>query len=501
MQLIRLPELGTAEAWRTAARDLARRGVRPDQVLWQHGTTASGDLFAQGDAVGAEGDALRSSDPDRSGAAFTVPRGFVALADEAICHSDPERFGLLYAILCRLIRAPALLTDRADPQIDRLNQLAKSVRRDMHKMKAFVRFRDIGAEGEARRRFVSWFEPEHYIVEATAPFFARRFADMDWAILTPKGCAHFDQAGLRFAGPAERPHLPDDAAEELWTTYFRNIFNPARLKVKAMQSEMPRKYWKNMPEAAAIPDMIAGAEARVRKMQAAAPTLPPLRAEKILARAAATPAPKAAPGTIDAIRDGANGCRRCLLHAQATQAVPGEGPLDAALMIVGEQPGDQEDLAGRPFVGPAGRLFDEAADRAGLDREAAFVTNAVKHFKFTPRGKRRIHQRPDRDEISACHWWLDAERQLIKPRLILGLGATAALALTGNGDRIQSRRGQLESTGDGTPVFLTVHPAFLLRLPDRSERARQMDLFVDDLRAANAELAARIDGDVRPGTR
>ena len=138
------------------------------------------------------------------------------------------------------------------------------------------------------------------------------------------------------------------------------------------------------------------------------------------------------PGSLEALKAEASACTRCPLHRDATQVVVGEGPRDAPLMVVGEQPGDQEDLAGRTFVGPAGQLFDRLAEDAGLDRDRAFVTNAVKHFKFTPRGKRRIHQRPDAGEVQACRWWLDLERELIRPKLILAMGATAALSLTGN---------------------------------------------------------------------
>lgn len=162
--------------------------------------------------------------------------------------------------------------------------------------------------------------------------------------------------------------------------------------------------------------------------------------------------------------------------------------MGAALMVVGEQPGDQEDLAGRPFVGPAGQLFDRIAGEVGLDRREAYVTNAVKHFKFTPRGKRRIHQRPDASEIAHCRWWLNAERKLVQPRLILGMGATAAEALTGSGRGILSRRGRVEATTDGTPVLLTMHPSYLLRCREE-ERASETALFRADLAKAVAYLS------------
>jgi DNA polymerase len=195
-------------------------------------------------------------------------------------------------------------------------------------------------------------------------------------------------------------------------------------------------------------------------------------------------------GPKEALPAAIHACTRCPLHQNVTQAVPGVGPLDAALMIVGEQPGDQEDLAGLPFVGPAGQLFDRVAEAAGLRRQEAFVTNAVKHFKFSPRGKRRLHQRPNSSEIEYCRWWLDAERASVRPKLILALGATAAEALTGSGANILRRRGTVEQMADGTPVLLAVHPSFLLRLPDPAERERQMALFEVDLRRAVEMVAA-----------
>ncbi len=295
-------------------------------------------------------------------------------------------------------------------------------------------------------------------------------------------------ANLSFEPGRPRPDIPDDATEALWTTYFRSIFNPARLKVKAMQAEMPKKYWRNMPEARAIPDLIAGAQARTEAMRHAAPTLPPAYAKAVKDR----PMPEAdapPPNSLAALRREAASCTRCPLYENATQVVVGEGPIDAELMFVGEQPGDQEDLAGRPFVGPAGRLFDEIAQAAGVDRSRTFVTNAVKHFKFAPRGKRRIHQKPDAGEVQACRWWLEAERQLVQPKLIVALGATAAEALTGTGKGILKRRGSVEATDDGTPVFLTVHPSYLLRLPDETLKAEARDAFRRDLESVMSHLA------------
>lgn len=234
--------------------------------------------------------------------------------------------------------------------------------------------------------------------------------------------------------------------------------------VDAMKSEKPRKYWKNLPEADLIPGLIRNANTRTHAMLAAAPTE---ASPCLLSRAKAMVAQSQPEGPTDGLaglRAAAGHCARCPLHATATQAVCGVGLEDAALMIVGEQTGDTEDLTGVPFTGPAGRLFDAEAQAAGLDRAAAYVTDAVKHFKFSPRGKWRIHQRPDAGEVTACRWWLDQERALIRPRLILAMGATALASLTGTGERILAQRGTLEVAGDGAPVFLTVHPSYILRL-------------------------------------
>ena len=468
MPHVTLPRIGTATAWRDAARGFLSDGIPPDQVTWGDSSTPAG-LFDD-------------HCPTPPAGAVTVPKSFVAMANTVVWHSDPERFARLYAFLWRLKDQPALMQDRGDTDLAKLRMLEKNVRRCQHKMKAFVRFRDIGVTPEGRRSFAAWFEPSHHTMEPTATFFMRRFADMDWRIITPDVSALFENGTLRFALDQLRPDLPDDASEGLWVTYFRNIFNPARLKVQAMQSEMPKKYWKNMPEAAAIPDLIANAPARARAMAEAAPTLPPIRAAAAQAQQAALTS--VWEGAADALEHDIATCTRCPLHQKATQAVAGEGPQDAALMIVGEQPGDLEDLQGRPFVGPAGQLFDDVARRAGLDRSRAFVTNAVKHFKFIPRGRKRIHQRPDAGEVSHCRWWLQAEVARTRPQLIVALGATAAEALTGSGRDLMQRRGTVEKGVDGVPVLITMHPAYLLRIPDATRRAEAVEWLQNDLSIA-----------------
>src|SRR5206468_1440836 len=191
------------------------------------------------------------------------------------------------------------------------------------------------------------------------------------------------------------------------------------------------------------------------------------------------------------LREAEAQCTRCPLYRDATQVVPGEGPASAALMLVGEQPGNDEDLAGKPFVGPAGRVLDRALADAGLDRSKVFVTNAVKHFKFELRGKRRLHKRPNAYEIERCKWWLDQERAIVKPTAIVALGASAGRSLFGKVVTISRMRGQAHTLADGTPAFLTIHPSWLLRIEDAADKAREYRAFVADLRLAAKVLAEK----------
>lgn len=437
----RLPRLGMFEAWRSAARALASNDIPADQIEWaMEGGAAS--LFTADTPL----------PPPRD---MTVPQPFVPLAKLVCASRAAGAHDLLYRVLLRCRGNAMLLSNRADAEVQQLEAWAKNVRRDMHKMKAFVRFRDVTPQGANRRQFLSWFEPDHRIEELIAPFFTRRFGDMDWVIVTPEVTTRFEGGDLTHEAIASDRLDLSDETEELWRTYYANIFNPARLKIKAMQSEMPKKYWKNLPEADLIPDLIKQAEARVVQMQHDAPSLPPIRAERILDRL---------PERTQ--EDDLHACARCPIGALATQAVPGAGPMDAPLMIVGEQPGDREDLTGTPFVGPAGQLFDTVAAEVGLDRTRAYVTNAVKHFKFTPRGKRRIHQNPNTAEINACRIWLSQEIMQVQPALIIALGATAARALTGRGDALMNRRGRVEKSVEGIPVLITLHPSAILRSTD-----------------------------------
>ncbi|WP_274425974.1 UdgX family uracil-DNA binding protein [Chelativorans sp. YIM 93263] len=197
---------------------------------------------------------------------------------------------------------------------------------------------------------------------------------------------------------------------------------------------------------------------------------------------------KTFPTPLGTVREEAQDCTRCDLYKNATQTVFGEGGGDARVVFVGEQPGDKEDIEGKPFVGPAGRLLDDILEEAGIDRKKTYVTNAVKHFKFEPRGKRRIHSKPNAGEIRACRWWLDQELTHIQPDLAVALGATAARALVGKQVPVMKQRGTVVESAEGIPVFITVHPSSLLRIPNDVDRRSARERFTEDMRKVKAMM-------------
>ncbi len=472
---VALPDRGTFDAWRDAARRAISHGIAPDHIDW-----TGGGLF----------DAMPL--PETPGAhEVRVPKRFLSLARAAVWHSAPERFALLYQALWRFDRGEGDPLSPAGALGRRLQLMVRAVGRDIHKMHAFVRFRELPPDGP-RRRFAAWFEPEHNTLEPGSTFFVNRFADMDWLIATPRLTARFHAGRLSFDPGGMKPDLPEDASEALWATYFANIFNPARIKLDAMRSEMPKKYWKNLPETRLIPAMLTDAEARVRRMQEAGASAPRPGAAPVSTRyREAMPRPVEQPETLDQARRAALHCRRCTLCEAATQTVWGEGSADAPVMIVGEQPGDHEDLAGRPFVGPAGQLLRGVMADAGLDGAQVWMTNAVKHFKFTSRGKRRLHQNPTRDEIRHCRWWLGLELAFVRPQVTLALGASAAFALTDDFRPMQGRRGTVQTGLHGGPVHISWHPAYILRLADAGRQQLARRQLAEDLARAVAMAERR----------
>jgi DNA polymerase len=462
----------TFEQWRVAVRQLIAADVPPDAVSWN----SVGDqpsLFADGE----DSEPLTQQKP----VAFSVPVKFLELAKTAGCHRDAQRWMLLYRTLWRIKHGePNLLEIETDDDVYQLTQMRKAVSRDVHKMKAFVRFRMVDTEDDSEA-YVAWHRPDHRIVRLAAPFFSRRFQAMHWTIFTPHESAFWDQSQLTYGPGIPASEAPDqDALEDLWKAYYASIFNPARVKVATMKREMPVRHWPTLPETELIPELLRQAPSRVDAMiethegftATATQFLPEDRSLASLATAA-------------------DCCRACDLHLHATQTVFGRGPTDAKIVLVGEQPGDLEDVEGEPFVGPAGQVLNTALRQAGIARDQVYVTNVVKHFKFTqqqtPRGKRRLHQKPDSREIFACRPWLEAELTTIRPQAIVCLGATSAQALFGRDFRITRQRGVVLETEWCNQTIATWHPAAILRMPDDRRREQMQSQLANDLKLVVSE--------------
>jgi uracil-DNA glycosylase len=424
------------DGWRAASRALVLAGVPPDQVRWR--VTPEGGALPKGDG------------------SFSISRALVALAGLAIQARDPRRFDVLYRLVWRAHKGERVLEDRADPDTRLAQGLGLAVRAEQHRMRTQLRYLD--AREREGGRYIGWYKPAHFVLEADAQTLARRFPQLAVSILTPEGSAHWDKGGLQFGPGVDPASVTDDTGLlAYWRAYGTELLSAARPGT-------------SIPEAEPLGD-----EPWPPERPATGPVVMPAGTD----------------AGIEAASHEAADCRRCHLWEPATQTVFGEGPVGARLMFVGEQPGDQEDVVGRPFVGPAGQMLDRALEEVGIDRRAAYVTNAVKHFKFALRGKRRLHQKPEAPEIQACRFWLDVERVRLAPSLIVLLGVTAAQAVLGRAVTITRERGRPIRLSDTETAFVTVHPSFLLRVPDEDARHREYQAFVRDLRKV-AELARNI---------
>jgi len=447
------------ESWRRIVRGLLAEHVSPNDVAWC--SSGQQSLFK----TATLGDYPASA---------RVPKEFVKLARLVACHSDAGRWELLYRILWRLLHGePNLLLISSEPAVRSAQLLAKAVGRDIHKMHAFVRFKKITRDGV--EHFVAWYKPDFQILRLASPFFVKRFGSMKWAILTPLGSVAWDLTELRFTDESEHGvQRPADDFEKLWKSYYKSIFNPARPNRKMMTKEMPRRFWKELPEAETIDGLLRESTARVSEM--------------ISTQAPATDY-RLAGSSLEELGRKLPQCRACPLFSGAHNVVPGEGPRDAALVFVGEQPGNEEDISGRPFVGPAGKILEKAFAANGINRESVYLTNAVKHFKYELRGKVRLHKRASVEEQRSCHQWLEAELQAIKPKVVVALGRTAAQALLGRAVQIGAERGKFHQTPFG-PVIITYHPSALLRAPDNEVQQKYLSALIEDVQLAVSKSAA-----------
>lgn len=447
------------DGWRAAARALVLDGVPPEAIAWR---------------VGAEDAALP---PPRPGG-FALPRALVALAAQAIQARDPDRFALLYRLVWRVHAGEPVLEDRGDPDLPRARRLAFAVRAAAHRMRAELRFAPVptGEAGAGGTRWLGWYAPAQFVLEANALLLARGFPAISVSILTPEASAHWDagSGGVPRFGPGVDPAaIADDAAlAAFWALYGAELIAAAgrtsALPEAEALDEPLRPPDRPLPGPVVLPRRAGDAPGALD------PGLPVAGRDQAPAAALAQAAAEAA------------ACRRCALWEAATQTVFGEGPAAVRMMLVGEQPGDREDIVGRPFVGPAGLLLDRALAAAGIDRRTVWISNAVKHFKFVPRGRRRLHQSPDAAEAAACRFWLDVELVRLAPSVLVLLGATAARTVLGRPVTIGRERGRPIRLSESCTAVVTVHPSFLLRLPEEAQQAREYAAFVADLRLAAA---------------
>ncbi len=351
-------------------------------------------------------------------------------------------------------------------------------------MHAYVRFRE-RPEHAGAPRFVAWFEPTHDVLPQVARHFANRMGGATWMIATPSATVLWDGQHLHDAPPRMRSAADiEDSGEALWLTYYRSIFNPARLNADLLHSHIPSRFWKNLPEGAIVPAMISSAASGERRTGQTSTVGRRSGATTIAVTPERAQPQRDAPDTLDQ-------CRRCDLWRNATQAVPGVGPRKARIMLVGEQPGDQEDLQGLPFVGPAGAVLDRALAEAGVERDHVYLTNAVKHFKWELRGKRRLHKTPAQREVSACHVWLEEELARVKPDVVVALGATALKSVMRDGSATMSAVMDAPVQHEGRWVVAVYHPSFVLRARDEESRQQAYEVIVAGLREALKLAPAR----------
>ncbi len=476
---------GGYAAWREQALRALAAQWAPETVTWlERGpgrATAMEQLALDAAPVpdafpeAAASPALASPSPPQ----VRISKALSQLLRDAARFRSPERWAFLYRVLWRWQQGDRAVASAADEDGARLHAMAKSVRRAMHDMIAYVRFRECGgpppgpeadaiAAGEVAGdlpQFVAWYEPDHDVLEEAAEHFAKRMGTASWWIGTPQGAALWNGQTMQLSA------APDDAdasgaaalhnaaagdrAEPLWLAYYRSTFNPARINEGALHQHMPVRFWKGLPEGALIPGMVAEARNGARRV-AQAGTVGAMRGKQVAVEAEQALPQRAAPTSLDQ-------CRRCELWQHATQAVAGHGPDAARIMLVGEQPGDQEDLAGRPFVGPAGKVLNDAMRRAGVAPDTVFMTNAVKHFKWIASGKRRLHKTPAQREVEACAHWLEQERATVRPMVIVTLGATALRAILGHKAELRDYLDTPVRTDDGTWLVATWHPSYALR--------------------------------------
>lgn len=472
-RMVTLQVDGGYAGWREQALRALAAGWAPEQLCWADSFAEPGPRAGQ---IGLEYELSQSLPPatevlqepqghePANRPSVRISKGLAALLQDAALCRTAQRWALLYRVLWRWHHGDRSVESVADEDGARLYEMAKAVRKEKHDMMAYVRFRHCGT-GQLPE-YWAWFEPEHDVLEWIADYFSRRMGGTSWCIATPRRVALWDGHTLQLRDApddlkARQADPGQDQVEALWLRYYQSIFNPARLNETALQQSMPVRFWKGLPEASLIPAMVSEARRGARRVgQFSAVSQMP---GKVIAVQADHAQPeRSAPSVLEA-------CRRCGLWEHATHGVPGEGPARARMMLLGEQPADYEDLAGRVFVGPAGQILDQALQRAGIERNALYLSNAVKHFKWKARGKQRLHVSPSQAEVQACGYWLQEELARLEPAVIVTLGATALSALLGPERRLAEYLAKPFLWGQ-TWVIATWHPSYALRVGNAARR-------------------------------
>lgn len=397
-----------------------------------------------------------------------IPKSFLQDAYLVSFYRDDSNWSLLYRIAWRLTHGERhLFQIQIDPDVMEFQKRLNSVGRDHHKMKAFVRFREM--EWEGKTIYVAWHRPDHKIFKLGYKFFVERFRNMDWMIFSEDESMVWVEKELRFGPgcPQNAIDLEDDV-ENLWKTYYGSIFNPARIKTTMMKKEMAVRYWKTLPEASIIQDLLDDAPRRLKEF---ADAIQPSAKEHI-------------PQEIYSLEDlkvKIHDCKACTICSKASGPVFGEGPQDAKIVFIGEQPGDEEDKSKKPFIGPAGQVLNKALSQVKLPREKIYVTNAVKGFKWNPKYGRREHRSAGSPEIAACKPWLKAELDLIRPEILVCLGRSAAQSVLGKVIKMEDVRGKFFKTSLSDKTIVIPHPSSILRTQDPEQKALALERWIEEL--------------------
>jgi uracil-DNA glycosylase len=449
----------TFAQWREAARELLAAGIAPGAVQWALPDALSGAPTLPPPPHNAV------FQPNPRHPAPSLPRSLMELLYAAAGCRVPDRWAVLYRVVWRWQQGDHGPHNAADPDGARLHDMVAAVRREEHDMHANIRFRERAPEA-GPPRFVAWYEPRHDVLPQVAEHFVSRMGQVSWMIATPEASMLWDGASLHDCGPlVGSPAELDDTGVAPWLAYYRSVYpQPATAR-----GGVPQVPTHPGPASRIIPILAAGGK---RGSMEGTGTGKPQEQQ---------------PATLDE-------CRRCDLWQHATQPVGGAGSKRARIMLVGEQPGDQEDIAGAPFVGPAGKLLDRACEEAGVDRRTLYVTNAVKHFKWEPRGKRRMHKTPAQREIEACSYWLEKELAQIGPQVVVAMGTTALKSVLGTSHlTLKDTMGQA-LRHEGRWVVTIYHPSYVLRVPDDAAKKIAFGVMVDGLKLAHRLLDEPGDG-------